>query len=378
MSWHFLNDLSEVSTFSPESVGGSSVICFSATCPSALSKLIPCVETYSSLDSETERSLDFQSGMMYVHSTVRDGKTASISLRAASLAKTSRSPASDADLLESVAVFGSRCDALLEKSIPATSSSKMLKAFSPKALISSSKTWPHWGMMRGGEYSELIRSEPHTDETESGSWEPTPTSLMVLEKDDPKERIRVTSTGSLRKFSKTVSPEPGRSNEGSLNWPQTALYYGLVPTPTLCEQHMGFPVGWTDSARLAMPKFRRWLLSRGRLFLSMRQLSRGESMKKLTEKQEKNRQLVEGWLASGQSAEYANKVGKTGRQMSSLKWNLKKAGVDVEKNSAASSTSPVKQSDSRGARLAEALEQLEAAKKRVRVLLAEMMEEVGE
>ncbi len=48
---------------------------------------------------------------------------------------------------------------------------------------------------------------------------------------------------------------------------------------------------------------------------------------KLTEKQEKNRQLVEGWLSSDYSAEYEKKVGKTGKQLANLKYQITKAGI---------------------------------------------------
>lgn len=45
--------------------------------------------------------------------------------------------------------------------------------------------------------------------------------------------------GRWRKRTKT-------GNEGSMNWCQEMACRNLTPTPELCEQHMGYPVGWTD------------------------------------------------------------------------------------------------------------------------------------
>jgi len=85
---------------------------------------------------------------------------------------------------------------------------------------------------------QLVQKTRHTSESGCGLFS-TPTALMPLESTDPVERIFKLKSGRLRKASK-------KGSTGSLNWSQERLHLGEIPTPELCENWMGYPIGWTE------------------------------------------------------------------------------------------------------------------------------------
>ena len=100
-----------------------------------------------------------------------------------------------------------------------------------------SETWPRWGTMQNGECWERIKSGPGTSENESGLW-PTLTRRDYRNSSD---RKRGAQGPDLIQF---ICRATGQS--------------GIRLKPTFCEDHMGWPIGWTELKPLAMDSFRQW------------------------------------------------------------------------------------------------------------------------
>lgn len=173
MTWHYLNDNCEPSTYSPEQEVASSPTSSSGTVPSALSSLMPSVETCSSPDSATASSPASRSGTTCEPSTGDHGaEQLTLSLEG-SPARTSARRVKVRDLPEPVVDFGSRCSESLARSGLRLSGRKTVRYCGPVASAPSYKDLPAWGMTVDGEWWELATLVRHIDASDSG-YLPTP------------------------------------------------------------------------------------------------------------------------------------------------------------------------------------------------------------
>lgn len=101
-----------------------------------------------------------------------------------------------------------------------------------------SETWPEWGSMRGGECLDLTTLAPTTAANGPGSW-PTPCH------------------GSSH-WGGTFQ-EVGGSGNKLRKSPIGKLYVN----PDFWESLMGWPIGWTGTAPLAMGRIQEWRLAHG-------------------------------------------------------------------------------------------------------------------
>lgn len=152
--------------------------------------------------------------------------------------------------------FGEKWRGLSLKFNPVTSWWKTHHCLFPEDLPQSLLTLPQWGLMLGGELWEPVMLERRTNANAFGLLDTTPTKVMPVERELPPERITVQANGKPRKISK-------KGKSGSMNWAQSMLHKGLIPTPELCEYYMGWPIGTTALKPLEMGKFQEWLLRHG-------------------------------------------------------------------------------------------------------------------
>lgn len=223
----------------------SSAECFSDIPAYVLSKSSHSVEKSSCNASATESSQNSQSGTMCELSTANRGAEKSTASAEDSPAKTSQRQAKERASTEREAGCGQSSLVLLAKYDRDTRSWKTPQC----SLIEDSgeclETFPKSGIMRGGVLWELTMSEPRTGASESGFWRiPTP-----LASDGSKQQAN-SKVRHLRKAKFGV-----RVHSVSY-W--ILKNYNMRCTPTMTEWLMGYPISWTDSAPLAMDKFRSW------------------------------------------------------------------------------------------------------------------------
>lgn len=248
MSYTFLLEQAEV----------SSAECFSDIPACVLLKSNRTAETFCCNDSATESCRGSLSGMTCVHSTEHRGEEESISSAEGSHAKTSAQPAKVQESQDNEADFGEKWLGLYVKFDPDTCSWKTHRDLYPWDLEWSLLTLPSWGLMRHGELFQLVTSAHRMSVSAFGLLHATPTKVMPVESESPEDRIHLLKSGIPRKRSK-------QGISGSVNWAQLMLLLGYLPTPTLCEYYMGWPIGWTDLKPLETDKFRQWQHSHGEL-----------------------------------------------------------------------------------------------------------------
>ena len=144
------------------------------------------------------------------------------------------------DLMEIKAGYGPRWQGSLAKYNPSIYSWKTRQCLLFEESGECLEIFPRWGMMLGGELSELISPVTITDEKDCGLL-PTPIATDW-------------KGGTTSK----------RKDNGKLRFDQwrdfVKLKYGMTyPHPTHSELRMGFPQEWTDLKPLATDKFRLWL-----------------------------------------------------------------------------------------------------------------------
>lgn len=232
-------------TYLLESGEESSAECFSDIPVFALSKLSLSAEKSSYNGNATESYQNSQSGTTCGLSTGDRGAEKSIASAEASPAKTSRRQAKERASTEREAGYGASSLVLLAKYDRDTRSWKTPQC----SLIEDSgeclETFPKSGIMRGGVLWELTMWVHPTVASESGFWRiPTP-----LASDGSKQQAN-SKVRHLRKAKFGV-----RVHSVSY-W--ILKNYNMRCTPTMTEWLMGYPISWTDSAPLAMDKFRSW------------------------------------------------------------------------------------------------------------------------
>ena len=232
-------------TFLRASGAESSAECYSDIPAYAPSKSSRSAEKFSCNGNATESYPDSPSGTMCEHSTGDRGAGKSIAFAEAFLAKTFPQQAKARELTGREAGYGASSRVLLARYDRDTRSWK-----TPQCLLFGDsdeclETFPRSGMTQGGLLWELTMSEPRTVASESGFWRiPTPLAS------DGSEQQANSKVRHLRnaKFGARVRSVP--------YW--ILKNYNMRFTPTMSEWLMGYPISWTDSAPLAMDKFRSW------------------------------------------------------------------------------------------------------------------------
>lgn len=296
--WHYLNDQSENCTYSPEPEGESSGPSCSATCPSALLRMIPTLNRSFSRDNEMASYLDFLCGITSRPFEENPGEGTSMSSQAGSLVLRSLPPENEKGSRRATPPgSGLSSPGSSGKSGRRKSSSKTLPTYALADLCESSKILPAWGTMRSGVCWERTRWAPRISENECGAL-PSPTTRgnelsPSMQKWPAHQRLaqlveRLVETGLTRLPTTTTKPWQGnglettkeRTKEKKLPTPTAKLYgnnrggaagrTGKVrpslesltggPWIVFREWMMAMVIGWTALEVLEMPRFRSWLV----------------------------------------------------------------------------------------------------------------------
>ena len=210
--------------------------------PSALLSLMPTPEACCSPASGTGCCRDSPSGTMFGHLTASRGPAWSMSSAEDSPARIFQRPGPDLDYPGPGLDCGLKWRGSLAKYDPDSRSWKTAQCSLLGGLESYSETWPRWGLMCDGECWELPALVPCTLESVSGL-------LPTLTRRDYR------SDSCTQK----VKAERDAQTRGkSLPW----VLGGLV-NPPWAEWFMGFPIGWTESRPLEMPRFQEWRQQHG-------------------------------------------------------------------------------------------------------------------
>ena len=223
----------------------SSAECYSDIPAFVLSKSSRSAERFCCKDNATESCPAFPSGTTCEHSTGDRGAGKSIAFAEVSPAKTSRQQAKARASTEREAGCGQSSPVLLARYDRDTRSWKTPQCSLTEDSGECLETFPKSGTMRGGVLWELTKWAHPTVASESGFWRiPTP-----LASDGSKQQANC-KVRHLRnsKFGARIRSVP--------YW--ILKNYNMRCTPTMSEWLMGYPISWTDSAPLAMDKFRSW------------------------------------------------------------------------------------------------------------------------
>ena len=231
MSWHYLQGQEEAS-WQDACLDGA---------PSSLLRLMPTADGFCLPDREIAFCPDSQFGTTCEPLTESRGGGKLMSSAVDFRAKTSASQDEALESTEQSQDSGWKWPASFAKWDPVLCLWKTRQRSLVAGLDVFSETWPRWGMMQNGECSELKQPELHTKSAnESGLW-PTP-----LASGDRKSKFA--QGGTPLGYAVRYWPTPPVTEQvgGTLN-------------PTWVEWLMGWPMGWTDYAPLAMDKFQKWL-----------------------------------------------------------------------------------------------------------------------
>lgn len=222
MSWHYLRGR-EVDCWDHSSLDGA---------PQALLRLIPGAGTACCSDSPKGICRDSRFGMTSGHLTDGHGEVISTSSAADSPVRTSARRVPVKELPEHVQDWYSKCSELLTRLGLRSSSRKTAPLFVPVGWPQSSRDLQAWGIWDESGYWGLWTSVRTISERECGLL-PTPrASRWGLE-----------------------------DSHGSTDaWKAMGIGGKSV---ALREWMMGWPIGWTDTKRLGMDRYRQWLHSHG-------------------------------------------------------------------------------------------------------------------
>lgn len=292
MSWHYLQG-QEAASWEENSLDGA---------PSALLNLMPTRALCCSPGSETACSNHSPCGTTFAPSPANLGPDESMLCQEAFRAKTSAAPARALDSMASVPGSGWKWPGSLAKYDPSSRSWKTRQCSLLGDSTEFSETWPRWGSMRDGEFSELTTWAPPTAANESGSW-PTPRrtdadrggrgDLIQAVRGNENSHFKLWPTPhGFSKDGKSNGPsgnELGRAvnrafptplardahnrsgqakrylEQGRVNLQDRMAADGIRGSlnPTWVEWLMGWVLGWTDCEPLAMDKYRLWLQRHG-------------------------------------------------------------------------------------------------------------------
>jgi hypothetical protein len=202
-----------------------------------------------------------QSGMMSQLLTGDRGKESPMSSVADSRVRTSPPPEKAQDSAENDLDCGPKCAGSSARYHPATFSWRTAQCSLFGGLERFSATWPRWGIMRHGEFWELVTPKRRTNGNASGSW-PTPTVTGCLNGYQQQGKGGVdwkpTIAGAVG-AAKTPNPA-----DMTKLYPPRPQDIGGKLNPSWVEWLMGWPVGWTDCTPLETDKFLPWLQKHGK------------------------------------------------------------------------------------------------------------------
>ncbi len=228
-------------TYLLESGEVSSAECFSGIPAFVLSKSSLSAEKSSCNGNATESCPASQFGTMCEPLTASRGAEKSTASAEVSRVKTSQRQAKARASTEREADYGASSPVLLAKFDPNTRSWKTPQCSLLEDWGECLETFPKSGTMRDGLLWELTMWAHPTVASESGFWRiPTP----------------LASDGSNRKVRYLRKAKFGARVRSVPYW--ILKNYNMRCTPTMSEWLMGYPISWTDSAPLAMDKFRLW------------------------------------------------------------------------------------------------------------------------
>lgn len=213
MSWLYL-PVSAEECLAPDS---------SASAPFALSSATRTPFPCSCRGSETAVSGPSQFGMTCAHSTVCRGEGALSSFLAGFPAKPTALPLLDKT---SLMIFGRRCGASWQMSLPGTCS--------PRTLA-------------GGQ----SKQRPKT----VGLWVTKPARYPLA-----RQTWVATTLGPGIGYLHTPTTKANYSAASMQKWPAARAFVQVFgrPSPSNQEWMMGYPAGWTDTAPLATDRFQSW------------------------------------------------------------------------------------------------------------------------
>lgn len=200
----------------------------SGTEPSVPSRLNLTAEKYSCNDNEMESCRDFQSGMMFAHSTESPGEEKLMSCVPESPVSESALPVVVADL--SIPMFTLHFSGLLAMFDPKRFSWKIPQCSLFEDSDHFSGTWPQWGVLQNGVCYALIMRDYHIIEPEFG-WLPTPSGTS----NHGKNHV----AGSIQEWGGSWNSLRGTAT-------------GKRKSQELEELLLGWPVGWSDLTPLGM------------------------------------------------------------------------------------------------------------------------------
>lgn len=245
MSWLFSQALVEAFSAENCSVGKQH----------ALLKSMPIAQIYCCNDKTMESSNHSQFGMTCEHLTVGLGEELLTWYLAAFHAKTSASAAKVKDFTVKEVPFGEKWPASLAKYDRNTHSWKIHQLSLAEDLAKSWENWPRWGIMHDGEFFPLAPLVHHIHARGCSFW-PTLTAS------DGVKRFKA-------QLKQTTQQENGRwiiTRKSGVYGAKLTDALGGKPSQAFAEWMMGFPIGWTQFARLEMPKFQQWQLLHGAIF----------------------------------------------------------------------------------------------------------------
>jgi hypothetical protein len=229
-------------------------------------------------DNEMESCHLSRYGTTFAPSTEPPGEDESIVCAVDSLAKTLAPQEKAPDWLEQDPVYGLKWRESSARFDRDTSLWKIHPCLFPEDSMSCSVTLPRWGMMLGGELSALIMPALPTGATESGFW-PTPMGHARHAAPLKNNRGELNLAGQVRVWPTPKAPDgkmgmtavcSDRPKEKSTHLQtQVGIAVGWKAgdgghlNPPWVAWLMGWPIGWTDSRRSGMDRFRQWLRSHG-------------------------------------------------------------------------------------------------------------------
>ena len=256
--------------------------CSSVTHQSQQSKSNHTAKRCLKQDSETESCQTSRFTETSENSTASHGEAQLTLFAEDSRAKTSLQRVKEQELPESVLDFGKSMRESLEKFGLDLSLPKTHHCFGLGDLGLSSKIWPRWGMMQGGECWELGTLVRPTSATECGYLLPTPDASKrgPTKNYDPKSKSqsgrtlqtlaacdplgKKWPTPCRRDYKGTNAPEGLTRKDGKSRPDQlpNAVAYGGTQTrqkgqlnPSWVEWLMGWPIEWTDLKPLETDKY---------------------------------------------------------------------------------------------------------------------------
>ncbi len=280
MSWHYLQG-PEAASWQDACLDGA---------PSALLSLIHMRAESCLLAKPTDVLTDSQSGMTYEPLMELNGAEQSMSSAEDFLARTLVQPERERESPGRSPVCGRTWHALSVRFDLVSCLWKTAHCLFQEDLPWSSVILPRWGMMRDGDCWERNTPELPTSDTDSGLWPtsvadgdratnyaqggtslgyavrnwPTPTvhgnhnrrGASKNSGDGLATAVKMWATPTCHDRKGQSGAKRGRNAQGGECLTQQA---GGTLNPMWVEWLMGWPMGWTDYAPLAMDKFQQWL-----------------------------------------------------------------------------------------------------------------------